>query len=204
MPPGSPPTNGSVVGASDHYGRAELVTLALVDGAPVLRDRRRAALIASDLPVAPYHHEALELDLGAATGLVERVRRSVAEHAHAALAALHAAWQPRLLVLPASPFDALPETLEAVLASRPLTLAADGMLYREALAGAAAALGLEVRRIPRKADATRLAAEALGVERAAVLALLARFGREAGPPWTADHKRAAAAALAGLGSWRAG
>lgn len=185
----------AVVGASVHYARAELVTLALEDSAPVFLDRRRAALIDQELPSAPYHHEALELQLGAASELVDRVRRSVAAHARAALAACRA----RVLILPASPYGRLPDSLQEVLESRPLTLAADGMLYRESLAAAAAELGMQVRRYPRGADPALLAAEELGVDVSEVAALVARFGREAGPPWRRDHKLAAAAALSVLG-----
>ena len=189
----------AVIGASVHYGRAELVTLSAVDGGARFLDRRRVELIADGLPSAPYHHEALELDIGAATALVDRVRRSVAEHASAAIATMLATWRPRVLILPASPFDRLPGSLEDVLSSRPLTLAADGMLYRESLARAASKLGMGVRRYPRKTDPTALAAEAMGVDAAEVNALIARFGREAGPPWRKDHKLAAAAALGVLG-----
>ena len=188
-----------VIGAVDHYARAELVTLAIEGGAPVFLDRRRVALIDKRLPSAPYHHEALELDLGTATELVKRVRQSVAEHARAAISTLLATYRAQALVLPASPYDKLPDLLEEVLRSRPLINAADGMLYREFLAGAAAALGMEVRRYPRSSDPTVLAADAMGVEVAAVTALIARFGREAGAPWRKDHKLAAAAALSVLG-----
>ena len=192
----------AVIGATDHYARAELVTLGLRNGAPVCLDRRRVVLIDEGLPSAPYHHEALELDIGAATDLVNRVRRSVARRAVAAVSAMRAAWGAEALILPASPYDSLPDSLEEVLASRALTMAADGMLYRELLAEAAATLGMEVRRYPRKADPTVLAAEALGVGVAEVAALVARFGREAGAPWRRDHKLAAAAALSVLGGRR--
>ena len=190
---------GVVVGAADHYARAELVTLGRRDGAAVLLDRRRVVLIDEGLPSAPYHHEALELDLPAATDLVNRVRRSVAGRARAAMSNQRAIHGAEALILPASPYDGLPDTLEEVLASRALTFAADGMLYRESLAVAAADLGLEVRRYPRKADPTVLAAGAMGVGVADVASLVARFGREAGPPWRKDHKLAAAAALSVLG-----
>lgn len=189
----------AVIGASDHYARAELVTLALEDGVPVFLDRRRVALIDEGLPTAPYHHEALEMDIGAATDLVNRVRRSVAQHAKAALSPLVATCRARVLILPASPYDSLPDSLEEVLRSRPLTHAADGMLYRESLAEAAAGLGVEVRRYPRRTDPTVLAAEAMGVDAAEVASLIARFGREAGTPWRRDHKLAAAAGLSVLG-----
>ena len=187
------------IGAIDHYARAELVTLGLEDGAPVFLDRRRVALIDKGLPSAPYHHEALEMDLEAATDLVNRVRLSVAEHASAAMSTMLATYRAQVLILPASPYDSLPDSLEEVLSSRPLTLAADGMLYREFLAEAAADLGMEVRRYPRRTDPTRLAAEAMGTDGAAVSSLIARFGQEAGTPWRKDHKVAAAAALSVLG-----
>lgn len=189
----------AVTGASDHYGRAELVTLAAEDAVPVFLDRRRVELIDKSLPGAPYHHEALALDIGAAIDLVNRVRRSVAEHARAAISTLRARCRARVLILPASPYDRLPDSLEEVLRSRPLTYAADGMLYRESLAEAAAELGMEVRRYPRKTDPTVLAAEAMGVGAVEVASIIARFGREAGTPWRKDHKMAAAAALSVLG-----
>lgn len=188
----------AVIGAAVHYARAELVTLALRDAAPVFLDRRRVVLIGEGLPSAPYHHEALELDFAAATDLVNRVRRSVAQRARAEVSTLLASCGARVLILSASPYDGLPDSLEEVLSSRPLTLAADGMLYRESLAAAAAELGMEVRRYPRKTDPTVLAAEAMGVGAAEVAALIARLGREAGTPWRKDHKMAAAAALSVL------
>lgn len=188
-----------VVGAADHYARAELVTLTEEDGVPVFLDRRRVELIDEDLPSAPYHHEALELDIGAARELVNRVRRSVARHARAAISTLLATWPARVLILPASPYDRLPDSLEEVLRSRRLTNAADGMLYRESLAAAAAGLGLQVRRYPRKTDPTVLAAEAMGIDATEVASIVARFGREAGTPWRRDHKLAAAAVLSVLG-----
>lgn len=113
-------------------------------------------------------------------------------------AALRAEHPVRRLVLPASPFPHLPDAIADVLRSRPLTNAADGMLNRESLAEAATELGLEVLRIPRKADPLRLASEELGVAATEVESLVAAFGRAAGPPWRKDHKLAAAAALWGL------
>ena len=190
---------GAVVGAAGHYARAELVTLALEDAVPVFLDRRRIELIDNGLPSAPYHHEALEMDIGVAIDLVNRVRRSVAAHARAAISTVLATYRAQVLILPASPFDSLPDSLEEVLNSRSLTLAADGMLYRESLAEAAAELGMEVRRYPRKTDPTILAAEAMGVAVPQVTATIAQFGRLAGTPWRKDHKMAAAAALSVLG-----
>ena len=58
---------------------------------------------------------------------------------------------------------------------------------------------MEVRRYPRRTDPAVLAAEAMDIDVAEVASLIARFGREAGPPWRKDHKTAAAAALSVLG-----
>ena len=166
----------------------------------MLLDRRRVELIGKGLPTAPYHHEALEMELPQASELVEAVRRSVAEHARSSVSIMIEAYDPGALILPTSPYDSLPESLEDVLASRPLTNAADGMLYRECLADAARELGLKVHRYPRKSDPIQLAAEAMKVDVAEVNALIAGFGREAGSPWRKDHKLAAAAALSVLGA----
>lgn len=164
------------------------------------RCRRRVALIDTGLPIAPSHHEAPALDIGPATALVNQVRRSVAEHARSAISTVLETYRAGVLILPASPHQGLPDSLEEILSSRPLTLAADGMLYRESLADAAAELGLKVRRYSRKIDQKTRAARAMGVEAAQVSSLLDQFGRVAGPPWRKDHKMAAAAALSVLGS----
>jgi hypothetical protein len=193
------PAFRAVVGASDHYGRAELVTLGMRSGKPFLLDRRRVALIEAGLPGAPYHHEALEMELDQARELVDRVRRSVAEHARAGLSALRAEFSVGAIGVAASPYERVPEALEDVLSSRPLTNAADGMMYREALAQAAQELGLDVTRYPRKADPMDLAAEAWKVDRTEIESLVAAFGREAGPPWRQDQKTAAAVALSLIG-----
>jgi len=185
----------AVIGATDHIGWAELVTLGSRAGAPILLDRRRVELVDARLPSAPYHHECLELDLEPAIDLVDRVRASVAECSRATLSRMREEHRAGALILPTSPFERCPESLEEVLRSRRLTMAADGMMYREALAEAAASLGMAVHRYPRKSDPAALAAEALGIDGAGVASLVAALGREAGAPWRHVHRQAAAAAL---------
>lgn len=189
-----------VLGAITHYARADLVTLAWQAGAPRLLDRRAAPLIDDGLPSAPYHHEALEMKRGEARALVDQVRASVAACADAVIQELHAAFRLRAVIVPASPCATLPTSLDEVLASHKLTRSADGMLYREFLADAAARAGLEVVRLPRQADPHALAAEAHGTTLDTVDAWIAGCGREAGAPWRKDHKLAAAAALSLLGA----
>ena len=190
---------GAITGVSDHYARAEFVTLTIQGGRPAFLDRRQAPLIQEGLPIAPYHHEALKLDLDAAQDLVDQVRDSVEKCAREAIQALIDEFDVEALALQSSPYPDLPEDLEEVLASRNLTNAADGMMYREILADQAEVLGLVVQRTPRKQGPAQLAAEALGRSVDEVNALIAEFGQQAGAPWRKDHKSAAAAALSLLG-----
>lgn len=184
-----------VVGASDQTARAELVILSCESGATRLLARRQANLVQAGLPVTPYHHEVHELDLDVAQDLVDQVRDSVEKCAREAIQALIDEFDVEALVLQSSPYPDLPEDLAEVLASRNLTHAADGMMYREILADQAEVLGLEVHRYPRKQDPAQLAAEARGCPVEQVHALVAELGEQAGAPWRKEHKRAAAAAL---------
>jgi hypothetical protein len=73
---------------------------------------------------------------------------------------------------------------------------ADSVMYREAVAAAAEALGWSVHWYDRE-RVFREAAAALGRED--LDAFLQAMGRSLGPPWQAKHKLAAAAALASAG-----
>ncbi len=99
------------------------------------------------------------------------------------------------VVIQESPYEELPESLSRVLASRPLTMAADGMLYREELATQAAAIGLAVERFPRKSDQIAAASDALGSPVSEVARILSGFGKSVGAPLRKEHKHVAASAL---------
>ena len=184
-----------VTGVSDHYGRAELVTVTVRDDVPVLLDRRRARLIEAGLPSAPYHHEGLHLPIDEAEQVIRRTRASVAEHCRRAVDGLKSVLRVDAIVIQESPYPELPESVSQVFASRPLTNAADGMLYREELATQASAMRLAVHRFPRKSDQLGAASKALGCSASDVAAILTKFGKSVGPPWRKEHKLAAAAAL---------
>lgn len=192
----------AITGISEHNGWAELVTVGLQDGQARALDRRRVTLVDPDLPQNPYHHEGLVLPLAETQVLVDRVQASVARRCRAALRELQALHGIAGVVLQESPYPALPPTLAEVLASYTLTCAADGMMYRERLAAAARDLGLQVQRLPRKADRLAAAARVLGVDRAALGAQLAAMGATLGPPWRKEHQEAAASALAMLAGRR--
>jgi hypothetical protein len=185
----------TVTGISDHIGWAETVTLSVRGGTPVILDRRRLELIGPGLASAPYHHECLELPPKEAARLVGQTRASVVERCRRAVDGLRSSLGAEAVVIRKSPYDAIPDSLSEVLASRALTCAADGMLYREELAFQAAALGLAVHRFPRKSDPLAEAATTLGVPTSTVAALLSGFGKAVGAPWRKEHKDVAAAAL---------
>jgi hypothetical protein len=151
-------------------------------------DRRRAELIDPDLPASPIHHECQSLPIDEAVALVHTVERSVAAHARAfwdELAADH-------------PVDAvairesaeLPPTIEEQIRSYHAQTRADPVMYRRLLIDDAARRGWAIHLY----DHRRVADEAT-----ATLGLppdhLASPRQELGAPWTADHRKAYAAAL---------
>jgi hypothetical protein len=185
----------AALGIAEHNGWAEFVIVGVHGTAPIVPARYRVTLRDPNLPSQPYHHEALEMPLAEAQHLVDRVRHAVAQHARAALSDVQSRYSVTAVVLKDSRFSRLPDSVADVLSSWSMTCAADGMMYRESLADAAADLGMNVVRYPRKSDPTAHAADALGVRRARVMSLVEALGRPLGTPWAKEHRNAAAAAL---------
>jgi hypothetical protein len=184
---------------ADHSGWANLVTVAGHDRRPVLVDRRRCELVDPEVPRQPYH-DARGLSDAAATVLVDQVSEAAAIGARDALTSVlsHLVREDVVAVVVRAPGGRqLPETVAGVLASHSAMHAAEGQLYRDALADAAADLGLALVAFERGGVDARAAAR-LGVPTAALAALLAELGAHWGPPWRAEHKEAAAAALCEL------
>jgi hypothetical protein len=189
-----------VVGVADHSGWANLVTVgAGPDGSPVVVDRRRCDIIGPDDVRQPYH-AAAEMDHAAGEALVAAVADVAAAGARAALAALAEDLDGATiaaLALRAGSDRALPSSLAGILARHTAMHMAEGELYREAWAAAADERGVPVAVHPR-GEADALAAAALGTTVDRLAALLAALGQTLGPPWRAEHKEAAAGALAEL------
>ena len=193
-----------VVGVADHSGWANLVTVgAGPDGVPVVVDRRRCDIIGPDDVRQPYH-AAAGLDEDEAEALVAAVGDVAAAGTRTALTALAAdlAGGGRdlaivALAMRAGSDRALPATLAGILARHAAMHMAEGELYRDAWAAAADEQGLPVALHPR-GEAEALAAAALGTTADRLAALLAALGQALGPPWRAEHKEAAAGALAEL------
>jgi len=196
----------ATVGVVEQGAAAVLVTLA--PGGELL-DRRRIDLIEPGLPTHPHHHQgswavgrylntpgARAMPLADAVALVERVRASATRGARANLEALAAAVPVPIASIALRACPVIPPTTEERIADNRAQTVADSVMYREALAAAAAARGWTVHWYDR-AQVWLDAATALG--RDDVDAYLRAMGRSIGPPWQATHKLAAAAALAARG-----
>jgi hypothetical protein len=194
------------VGVAEHGNSAVLVTVA--PGAELL-DRRRIDLTERGLPTHPHHHEgswavgrylntpgARRLSLAEAITLVERVRESAARGARAGLEALATAVPVPIASIALRVCPPLPATIEERIIDNRAQTMADSVLYREALATAAAARGWSVHWYDREQV---LGAAARAIGREDIDAFLLAMGRALGPPWQVKHKLAAAAALAAMG-----
>jgi hypothetical protein len=195
-------TAEAAVGVAEHGNSAVLITVGS-DGE--LLDRRRIDLTRG-LPTHPYHHEgswavgryldsswARPISLADAVALVEQVRQSAARGARDGLEGLAAAVPVPIVSIGIRACPELPPTTEERITNSRAANVADSVMYREALATAAAARGWAVCWYDRE-RVFRDAAKALGLED--VDAFLRAMGRPIGPPWQAKQKLAAAAALA--------
>ena len=182
------------IGLRPHTGWAALVVLG--GDPPVVVERRRLDLRAPGIPDQLYH-VAAGLTLTDAERLVSQTVAAVNE---VAVSALHAAVDEHRAagrrVVGCAVLGALRETpgLAAILGSHPRIHAAEGDLFRGALAGAARAAGIELLEIADRTVAADLA-RALRLSAPAIEARVAELGRAAGPPWRVDQKLAAMAAL---------
>jgi hypothetical protein len=181
--------DGGIIGVSDHGGWAVLVTVAR-DG--TLLDRRRVELVDDNLPALPQHHEGQMLPPDEAVALVERVRVSAERHAVLALDAVATAVRP-ILGVALRNCPQLPPTIAERLKDYRARNVADWVMYRNALATAAAARGWPVHWYDAK-KVFAAASQALGVESSDAHFLDLR--RTVGPPWNQDHRLAMAAAVA--------
>jgi hypothetical protein len=191
-----------VIGVADHSGWAHLVSVAAVNGAPGVIDRRRVELIEKGVPNQPYHHETLAMSEPDAEQLLDRVRKSISSFVDEALkrlsADLKSEYRVKALTLREPTLPSLPATVAEVHASYRVTCAADGMLYHSAICRAARERKWEVEFFRRGGTAVQ-AAEAMSTSLSGVERFLDDLGKALGPPWTKEHRDAAAAAIALLG-----
>jgi hypothetical protein len=132
------------------------------------------------------------LSLNDAVALVKRVRASSEQGARESLEALAAAVPVPIASIAIRACPNLPPTTEERIADNRAQTFADSVMYRQAIAAAAAARGWSVHWYDRE-RVFRDAAAVLGREN--INAFLHAMGRSLGPPWQAKHKLAAAAAI---------
>jgi hypothetical protein len=180
----------AVIGVSDHAGWAVLVTVA--SGGVVL-DRRRVALVDADLPCLPHHHDAQGLPRQEGVALVERVHASARRHARRCLDALAGDLAATITGVALRRCPPLPPTIAERIADYRAQCVADTVMFRDALAEAAAARGWAVSWYDVK---TVFDAAARALERDRVDGLVRAAGKALGPPWQQDHRVAMAAAIA--------
>lgn len=132
------------------------------------------------------------LSLDDAVTLVERVRASAECGARDALQALAASMPVPIASIAIRGCPELPPTTEERIADNRAQTFADSVMYRQAIAAAAAARGWTVHWYDRERVFSD-AATALGRED--IAGFLHAMGQSIGPPWQAKHKLAAAAAI---------
>jgi hypothetical protein len=147
-----------------------------------------------NLPRQPYHAVA---EQGMPRSTIERVRSRAGELCSAAVSsALRESPGVRAAAVGMGRF-VIPTDLDRILAAHSLLHAAEGELYRDALAEAAEASGLRVVRFLNK-EVRSEAAASLGWPLDQLESWLSATGKEAGTPWTKDEKDATAAAMLAL------
>jgi hypothetical protein len=194
--------NPTVVGVSDHYARAILVTVAAVNGVPEVIDRREVSLLEPGLPDSPYHHDTLSMDKVEAEKLVKQVQESAMRCAERELGLLLSDGKREIaaVVLREPPIPRLPATVAEAHASYNVTNRADGMIYHHALSQAASKYGIPVELIRRGQEHPR-AAKALGISVDRLDQWLSDLRKNLGVPWQKDHQDAVARAIVGLSKY---
>ncbi len=196
----------AAIGIRMHSGWGALVAVANSDGAVEVLERRRVAVTIPGTPGAnqPYHF-AEKLELAEAEKFLGNC---FAASKRLALAAVRdvvdelRGRQYRVIgsaVLLASG-RALPP-LAKILASHAVIHAAEGEFFREVFSKACADLDLSVTGV-RERDLDERVKTTLGKAAARMRRQISTLGRSLGPPWTADQKTAALAALIVLANKR--
>jgi hypothetical protein len=189
------------VGIEDHYGWANLVSVATVGPNTMLVDSRRVVLLDPPLAASPYHRDTRQMSLTDAEKLVSDVRASANNCAASALSSLIAQLAPatcRAIAIRVPPLPRLPATVAEAHADARVMNRADGMIYHQALTQAATQLHLRVTHF-EKNTVLALAAEGRGMTAHDLEGRLKAFGTTHGPPWRKGHVLACAGAILAYG-----
>lgn len=187
-------TEKAIVGVTEHGNEVIMVTISS-DGK--FLDRRTAALT-QNLPTMPYHHQgswaigrykdspwAKDISLTDAIELIKKVEIAAIKGAEDILDKLSTKISIPIKTITLRACPELPKTIEERIRDNRAQTYADTVIYRQVLADAAKRRGWDVIWYGRETLDTKSTE-------------VAEMGKEAGPPWQARHKQAAAAALTAL------
>ena len=187
-------------GLKAHSGWAALIVIGKSGGEYIVIDRRRVELVEEAWARQPYH-AADELEPQEARGLVKCGVDSARRIALREIKLLLKREKARgnsvtgCAVLVGSP---MPDwSTDEILAVHFRMHQAEGVLFRDALAGATRKIGLRLVAIPEK-ELAKTAQSTLGASMGELTTTLAQLGKSVGPPWTKDQKDAALAAMVAL------
>jgi hypothetical protein len=185
----------AAIGFSPHSGWAAMVVLGGTAADPNLLARSRVPLIDDRDPESkqPYHSVEF-LCVEEATGRLDGYMAVATSMAQAALRAQFEELNGRdISVKSVGIVDSSSRkqvSLQSILASHALIHAADGDHFRNALHAAAEQCSLQVCRIPAR-ELEAQAGKRLRLPLDQILDTVNKLGREKGPPWGADQKKAA-------------
>jgi len=191
-------------GLKAHSGWAAMVVLGAAAGELRVLDRRRLELVApgESWAKAPYH-AAERRGQGEARTMVEHAIRSARRLAIIELRAqidrIRAEGHEAAVCAVLTTGEMPDWSVEEILAVHFRMHKAEGALFRDALAEAAATCGLKLTAI-REKDLQEEARRVLKRPADALSATIAELGKGIGPPWNRDQKDAALAALLALRS----
>jgi hypothetical protein len=201
-------TQLAAIGFAPHSGWAAMIALGIDRSGPSVLARSRVQLIDDHDPDSkqPYHSVEF-LCVEEATGRLTGYMDVAKAMAYAAIKSLAEGLKSQGYCLQRAGIlesaGRKTNSLSSILASHALIHAADGDHFRNALWAAAGQYGLEVHRIQARALEEHATAR-LHLPKQRMLATVNQLGRQIGPPWGADQKRAALLAWSLLKDSRAG
>jgi hypothetical protein len=194
----------AALGFRMHTGWAALVAAARLPGKFEVLLRRRIELLPDDGSIPRFvYHTAAEMDRTESAALVKRAVAGSQKAARTALNEIVESLRRSEVAVESAGIPTgstkLPPELAAILGSHPLIHAAEGALFQQAVSRACESCGLRVVTV-RERDVFAQAAGACGSEVTHFRESLNELRAAVGPPWGADQKTAAAAALLALRS----